>query len=148
MLKGIDPRIAPELLFALACLGHGDEIAVVDTNFPARSSVGCKKVNEMLGLSAPEVVALILRLVPLDSFVKDPCLRMEVVGNPKRLEPVQLEVQEAIDEHSGTKAKLKGIERFAFYKRAANAAVLIRSGERRFYGCFLFKVGVIPPDEK
>ena len=37
MLKGIDPLLGPELLMALASMGHGDELAVVDRNFPAVS---------------------------------------------------------------------------------------------------------------
>ena len=35
--KGLDPILGPELLSALRCMGHGDEIALVDANFPASS---------------------------------------------------------------------------------------------------------------
>jgi L-fucose mutarotase len=42
---------------------------------------------------------------------------------------------------------LIGIERFAFYGRAKNAYAVIQTGERRFYGCFALRKGVIPPDE-
>ena len=38
------------------------------------------------------------------------------------------------------------IERYAFYERAKQAYAVIQSGERRFYGCFAFRKGVIPPD--
>ncbi|MDN3712626.1 RbsD/FucU domain-containing protein [Paracoccus cavernae] len=34
MLKQIDPLISPSLLHVLAMMGHGDELAIVDTNFP------------------------------------------------------------------------------------------------------------------
>ena len=37
MLWGIDPLLDANLLYALRRMGHGDEIAVVDTNFPATS---------------------------------------------------------------------------------------------------------------
>ena len=37
MLIGIDPRMTPPLMDALMRMGHGDEIAVVDANFPADS---------------------------------------------------------------------------------------------------------------
>jgi L-fucose mutarotase len=40
---------------------------------------------------------------------------------------------------------LSSIERFAFYERAKKAYCVIQTGERRFYGCFIFKKGVIPP---
>jgi L-fucose mutarotase len=35
MLKGIDPLLTPELLWVLAAMGHGDDIALVDSNHPA-----------------------------------------------------------------------------------------------------------------
>ena len=38
------------------------------------------------------------------------------------------------------------VERFAFYERARQAYAVIQTGERRFYGCFLFKKGVIAPE--
>ena len=34
MLKGISPIISPELLKALAEMGHGDELVIADGNFP------------------------------------------------------------------------------------------------------------------
>jgi L-fucose mutarotase len=33
MLKGIPPLLTPDLLHALASMGHGDAIAIVDANF-------------------------------------------------------------------------------------------------------------------
>ena len=35
MLRNINPILSPELLYALRAMGHGDEIALVDANFPA-----------------------------------------------------------------------------------------------------------------
>ena len=147
MLRNIDPRVTPELLYALACMGHGDEIAIVDTNFPARSICGTRPVVELPGVSAPDAAALILKLMPLDTFVDHPCLRMEVVNDPQRWEPVQHEMQQAIDTHADFKTRLHGIERFEFYGRAAKSFAVVRTGERRFYGCFLFRFGVVPPSE-
>lgn len=37
MLKRIPAFMDAELLWVLAAMGHGDELAVVDRNFPARS---------------------------------------------------------------------------------------------------------------
>ena len=34
----------------------------------------------------------------------------------------------------------------AFYERAKKAYCVIQTGERRFYGCFAFRKGVVPPD--
>ena len=37
MLKGISPIISPELLKALAEMGHGAELVIADGNFPCHS---------------------------------------------------------------------------------------------------------------
>ena len=38
MLKGIDPLLGPDLLRVLAAMGHGDELVIVDANFPAEAN--------------------------------------------------------------------------------------------------------------
>ena len=35
MLIGIPPLLGPELLATLRAMGHGDELAIVDGNYPA-----------------------------------------------------------------------------------------------------------------
>ena len=37
MLKGIHPLLHADFLHALAAMGHGDELVIVDANFPAAS---------------------------------------------------------------------------------------------------------------
>jgi L-fucose mutarotase len=100
----------------------------------------------MAGVSAARAVEAVLSVMPLDSFVPDPACRMEVVGDPHTLPPVQLEVQLAVDRAAGRRLPLVGIERFAFYERAKSAFVILVAGERRHYGCFIFKKGVLPPE--
>jgi L-fucose mutarotase len=59
---------------------------------------------------------------------------------------VQIEVQREIDAAQGSPLTMGSIERFAFYERAKKSYCVIQTGERRFYGCFVFTKGVIPPD--
>jgi L-fucose mutarotase len=81
--------------------------------------------------------------MPLDSFVKKPAERMEVVGKPREVLPVHKEVQKEIDAAEGKSWPMGSVERFAFYERAKKAYCVIQSGEQRGYGCFIFKKGVI-----
>jgi L-fucose mutarotase len=130
-------------------MGHGDEIAIVDANFPAASSATSTVSGTpilMASVSAARAIEAVLSVMPLDSFVPDPALRMEVVGDPVVVPPVQQEVQQAIDRATGKRVPLVGIERFAFYDRAAEAFVVLVTGERRHYGCFLLKKGVLPEE--
>jgi L-fucose mutarotase len=150
MLTTIDPLLNADVLHALRSMGHGDELVICDTNFPADSVAMQTAYGRVLRIDATcaRATKAVLSQMPLDSFVNDPALRMEVVGEPEKLLEVHKEVQMEIDAAEGGKIKLASIERFAFYERAKNAFCVIQSAERRFYGCFIFKMGVVSPDVK
>jgi L-fucose mutarotase len=154
MLLRIDPALNADLLYVLRAMGHGDDLVVCDTNFPA-DSVARQTVHRRLirmeNVTAARAVRAILSVMPLDSFVDHPAERMEVVGNPAEIPAVQQEVQAEIDTAARRDADREGwpmgqIERFAFYERARKAYAVVVTGERRFYGCFILKKGVIPPE--
>lgn len=149
MLKGIDNRLNADVLRVLRAMGHGDVLIVADTNFPsdsvARATV-TGKLLRMENLTAAQAVQAILSVLPLDTFVDDFAGRMEVVGNPAEIPPVQQEVQAEIDHAEGRPRPMTSIERFAFYDMARQSYAVIQTGERRFYGCFMFRKGVIPPE--
>ena len=149
MLKGIDNRLNAEVLACLRAMGHGDVLIVADTNFPSESVARATVTGQLLrmeNLTAAEAVNAILSVLPLDTFVEDFAGRMEVVGAPDEVPPVQAEVQAEIDRAEGRPRPMVGIERFAFYDMARKSYAVIQTGERRFYGCFMFRKGVIPPD--
>ncbi len=148
MLKGIDPLLNPDLLYVLRAMGHGDELVVCDTNFPA-DSVAQETVHGALlrmdGASAARAIEAVLSLMPLDTFVDVAAERMEVVDRPDEIPAVQQEVQAVIDAAEGRAQPMGSLERFAFYARARQAYAVLATGERRFYGCFILKKGVLPP---
>lgn len=149
MLKGIDPILNADVLHALKSMGHGDDLIIADMNFPSDSIARQTVYGKLLKLenvTAGRAAEAILSLMPLDSFVPHPALRMEIVGKPDEVPPVQQEVQAAIDRAEGRSLPMGSIERFAFYEAAKKSYVVIQTGERRFYGCFVFKKGVLPPD--
>jgi len=151
MLKSIDPLLNADVLYALRAMGHGDDLVICDTNFPADSVARETVLGELLridNVSAAEAARAILSVLPLDSFVDQPALRMEIVGSPDQLPDVQNEVQAEIDAAEGRSWPMGSVERFDFYERARNAYCVIQTGERRFYGCFILKKGVIPPDAR
>lgn len=149
MLKNIDPLLNADVLYALRAMGHGDTVVLCDTNFPADSVARRTALGRLLridGVDAPRVARAVLSVIPLDSFVDDAAARMEVVGKPAEIPLVQQEVQREIDRAEGKSWPMVSIERMAFYEQAKQAYCVIVTGERRFYGCFIFKKGVIPPD--
>ena len=149
MLKSIDPALNADVLYALRAMGHGDDVIICDTNFPADSVARQTVLGKLLridNVTAARAARAVLSVMPLDSFVDHPALRMEIVGKPKDVPPVQAEVQVEIDKAEGKSWPMGSIERFAFYDLARKAYCVIQTGERRFYGCFAFKKGVIPPE--
>ena len=84
MLKGINPLLNADVLQALRAMGHGDDLIICDTNFPADSVARQTELGFLLRIDAPaaEVVKAVLSLYPLDSFVDDAAARMEIVGKP------------------------------------------------------------------
>ncbi len=148
MLKGINPLLNADVLQALRAMGHGDDLIIADTNFPADSVARQTVLGRLLRIdaSAADVATAVLSLYPLDTFVDDAAARMEIVGKPDEIPPVQKEVQEVIDAAEGKAWPMISVERYAFYERAKKAYCVIQTGERRFYGCFAFRKGVVPPD--
>jgi L-fucose mutarotase len=149
MLKRLDPILNADVLYALRAMGHGDDLIIADSNFPSDSVARQTVLGRLLridSVTASRAAKAILSVMPLDPFVEHPALRMEIVGKPAEIPPVQAEVQKEIDDAEGRACPMGAIERFAFYDLARKSYCVIQTGERRFYGCFVFKKGVIPPD--
>ena len=100
MLKGIDPLLTPGLLHAHASAGHGDVVAIADTNFPAARVA--RSLIRLPGADAPRVLQAALSVLPVDDFDPDPAVAMEVVGD-----------RNAVPAHD--QATIPGGSAFAFY---------------------------------
>lgn len=143
MLRGLDPILGPDLLHALRAMGHGDEICIVDANFPAVSNA--KRLIRIDAADAVQVADAILSLMPLDTFVDNAAFVMQVVGKPKEAPPIYGLFQHVIDKHEKG-FKIARIERFKFYERARTCFAIVTTGERRFYGNLILTKGVVPPN--
>jgi L-fucose mutarotase len=143
MLYGIDPIIGPDLLHALRAMGHGDELAIVDANYPAMSNAN--RLIRLDGVDAVRAADAILSLMPLDTFVPTAAFRMEVVDDAKTV-PEVCRLFEQVVERRSPGMKVGSIERFKFYERARGAFDTVATGERRLYGNLLLKKGIVRPE--
>lgn len=143
MLKGINPILGPELLHVLRAMGHGDEIAIVDGNYPADADA--TRLVRMDGHDAVTVADAILSLMPLDDFVDAAAFRPGIVGAPDRREPIFDAFEAVVARHEPGKSvvPLQGAD---FYDRVRGAYVLVATTERRLYGNLILRKGVIRPD--
>lgn len=136
MLKNIDPILSPDLLHALRAMGHGDEIAIVDANFPATALA--RRLIRLDGVSATRALQAVLSVLPLDDFVTQPALTMQVVGEPDRVPEAVAQMRLLV----GDDSRCGVLDRESFYLRARECFAILQSGETRLYGNIILKKGV------
>ena len=142
MLKGISPVISPDLLKALAEMGHGDELVIADGNFPCHSVGKNSIVIRADGHGVPELLDAILQLFPLDTYVEAPVMLMQVTPGDDVDPVIWKEYRKIVDKHQDD-VKFEEIERFAFYERARDAYAIVATGEGALYANVILKKGVV-----
>lgn len=139
MLIGIDRLLTPDLLHSLAAMGHGDRIAIVDANFPGTSCAS--RVHHLAGNDAGAVLRAVLSVLPIDDFIADAAVTMQVVGDPDNIPEAVAEFTAILHAHDGPAPM--AIERYAFYDLAKTSFAIIQTGEARLYGNIILSKGVI-----
>jgi L-fucose mutarotase len=141
MLKNIDPLLNAELLGHLQAMGHGDVLALVDRNFPAASNA--RRLVTLSGVGVNEAARAIFSVFPVDTFVEPALFRIGVVGDEESMLEVHRDVQGIVNEAENREVTMAAVERFDFYRRAADAYLVVATSEARPYGCFLATKGVV-----
>lgn len=142
MLKGINPILGPELLKMLRAMGHGDEIAIVDGNYPADTDA--KRLVRMDGLGVPEILDAILSVMPLDAMVPEACWRPAAHLDRSCIEPIFAEFDAIVAKHE-PEQKLHVLVGADFYNRVKAAYAIVATTEARLYGNIVLKKGVVHP---
>jgi L-fucose mutarotase len=145
MLKGIDPALNAELLYALMLMGHGDQLVLCDINHPAQTiakQTTYGRLIDVSGCGLARAAQAVLTLFPLDTFVEAPVKRMQVVGDPDGQVPIFAAMQAVIDRSEGRAVPIEPLERFAFYEAAKKSFAIVRTSDQGPYGCFIFSKGV------
>ena len=143
MLKGIDPLLSPDLLRVLMAMGHGDEIAIVDGNYPAETD--SKRLVRMDGHEVPRLLDAILSVMPVDDLVPDAVWRPAAHGDPTRIEPVFDDFAAVLMKHE-PKQRIVPLIGSDFYNKVKACFAVVASGEKRLYGNIVVKKGVIYPE--
>ena len=146
MLKKISPLICSDLLKILNDMGHGDEIVIVDANYPAMASKAQHFVNAN-GITSTEMLKAILDLLPLDTFVKQPIKIMEVVPGDNYKPAIWDEYKRILADYGMSEDKIQYIERFEYYEHCNRSYCVISTGERALYGNLIIKKGVLETEE-
>ncbi|WP_146584730.1 RbsD/FucU family protein [Puniceibacterium confluentis] len=140
MLIGIPAILGPELLFTLRSMGHGDEIALVDGNYPAQ-----EHARRLIRADGHGVLALfeaILRVMPLDRTAPVAIFRSALNNDPAQRGPVH----DQIDAASARLAPSFGIEPLSgqdLYPRVRSAHTIVASSETALFANVVLRKGVI-----
>jgi L-fucose mutarotase len=142
MLKGIPEIISPELLKIFDKMGHGDDLVIGDSNYPAASNA--KRLVRSDGHDVSELLDAILSLFPLDTFVGMPVSLMQVAKGDPTVSEVQERIREVVRKHDlRGDAAISLVGQFEFYERAKLAYAIVATTEHGAYGCMIIKKGVI-----
>lgn len=141
MLRGIPSLLSPELMKILMEMGHGDELVLADGNFPCFAYP--EKIVRCDGHGVAELLDAILRFMPLDRYVENPTILMQVLpGDP--YVPKNLEIYREI----GFKYEKDGlheaaIDKLDFYARAKKAYAVVVTSETELYANIILRKGVL-----
>lgn len=142
MLRGLDPILSPDLLHVLRAMGHGDQIVIADANFPGTTNA--RRLVRLDGVDASRVLNAVLSVMPLDTFCEAPAVSMQVVGDPAAVPDAVADFQNIVHDQADNPTVITSVDRFDFYKTAAEAFAVVQTGERRLYANIILTKGVVP----
>ena len=140
MLKGIDPALGPALLSTLRAMGHGDEIALVDGNYPGEEHG--RRLVRADGHSVTRMLDAILSVMPIDTSVDKAIFRAVVPADPDKPAPVHAEMIEICRKWEPERAVV-GLAPADFYARVRAAHTVVQTSDKRLFGNVILRKGVI-----
>jgi L-fucose mutarotase len=142
MLIGVPPLLGPDFLAVLRAMGHGDEIALVDGNYPA-----AEHARRLIRADGHDVIAVldaVLAVTPVDDFVPEALFRAVPAAAPERLDPVHQDM-ERVCAARAPGFRLVGLAGPEFYARVKSAHAVVATSEPRLHGNIIIRKGVIRP---
>ena len=146
MLIGIPAILGPQLLFNLCAMGHGDEIAIVDGNYPADAhSAGKGGLIRADGHGIADILDAILCVLPIDDD-EAAIFHATVGGDGKTLAPVHTQIRRICARRHPGRA-VAALTAADFYPRVGRAHTIVATSELRLYANVILRKGVIAPVE-
>jgi L-fucose mutarotase len=143
MLIGIPAILGPDLLYTLRAMGHGDEIALVDGNYPAQDHA--RRLIRAVGHGVLPLLAAILQVLPLDRAVPDAIFRASLNNDPAQKSAFHREV-EALCAKLAPGFAVRPLSGEALYPRIRTAHTIIATSEPQLFGNVILRKGVVNPD--
>ncbi|MGL5012143.1 MAG: RbsD/FucU family protein [Paracoccaceae bacterium] len=138
MLLGIPPVLGPDLLFALRSMGHGDEIALVDGNYPAQDHA--RRLVRADGHGLMVVLAAVLKVLPIDTDQPHGIFRAALNNDPAQSGDIHVQIDAACAAHGHQIGILDGA---ALYPRIRTAHTIVATTEMALFANVILRKGVI-----
>ncbi|MDP2739430.1 MAG: RbsD/FucU domain-containing protein [Pseudorhodobacter sp.] len=144
MLIAIPPILGPDLLYTLRAMGHGDELAIVDGNYPAQEHA--RRLVRADGHGVLALLEAILTVLPLDRAPPAAIFRASMNGDPGQSAPIHAAIEATCLRRAPGFAvvALSGAE---LYPRIRAAHTIVASSELELFANVILRKGVIaaPP---
>jgi L-fucose mutarotase len=142
MLIGLPAILGPELLYTLRAMGHGDEIALVDGNYPAQDHA--RRLVRADGHGLLALLDAILRVLPLDRSVPHAILRAAAGNDPGRADPIHLEIDACCRTLAPGFVPV-ALDGASLYPRIRAAHTIVATSETALFANVILRKGVIAP---
>lgn len=140
MLFGIDPVLGPDMLHTLRAMGHGDEIAIVDGNYPAAENA--RRLVRADGVGLLPLLEAVFRLMPVEGI-----FRASEGNDATQSGAIHHEI-EATAARLARGVGVTALDGAALYPRIRGAYAIVATSEVALYANVILRKGVIGPPPK
>lgn len=142
MLIGIPSLLGPDFLATLRAMGHGDELAIVDGNYPALDHA--RRLVRADGHGVLAVVEAVLTVMPLDRAVSAALFRASLNNDPAQAGEIHRQIDSLFAQMAPgmTVIPLAGE---ALYPRIRGAHAVVATSETALFANVILRKGVVGP---
>ena len=142
MLIGIPSLLGPDFLATLRGMGHGDEIAIVDGNYPATDHA--RRLVRADGHGVLSVVEAVLTVMPLDLAVPAALFRASLNNDPVQKGEIHHQI-DALLARMAPGMQVVALSGEALYPRIRGAHAIVATSETALFANVILRKGVIGP---
>jgi L-fucose mutarotase len=140
MLIGLPAILGPDLLYTLRSMGHGDEIALVDGNYPAQNDA--RRLIRADGHGIIAMLDAILQVLPLDTATPYAIFRAAQNNDPAQNADIHQQIDATCRANAPTHTvhPLSGPD---LYPRIRAAHTIVATSEMALFANVILRKGVI-----
>ena len=139
MLIGLSPLLGPELLHTLRAMGHGDEIALVDGNYPAAQDA--RRLIRADGIDLIPMLRAVLSVLPVEAAG-----RASLNNDPVQAGAIHHEI-DAVCSATGQGFAMTPLAGAALYPRVKAAFAIIATSESALFANVILRKAALPPKQ-